>query len=134
MIQTAPLSTLIGLSELLAKNEALAKQTLIKIIDTLKSLSASKPASLLRNQASASNGSELEAHLIMDDGRTYEDYVLKDWEWNRVKYNRAESRKLEDLVDGLLKEINSIDNSHKLKLSAYNQAKAQFTAAQRKRT
>ncbi|KAH9817992.1 hypothetical protein DFH28DRAFT_1023992 [Melampsora americana] len=135
--KTAPLSTLINLSEILAKNEPIANQTLLKILDTLKSLNSSKPTSL--TQGSSTNPSNstrtnnpIDDDLIMEDGRSYEDYLFKKWEWNRVKYNRVESRKLEDLVESLTQEILAIDNSHKLKLNTYNQAKAQFSATQRK--
>ncbi|KAG0142763.1 hypothetical protein CROQUDRAFT_662082 [Cronartium quercuum f. sp. fusiforme G11] len=139
--KTPPLSTLISLSEILAKHEPIANQTLLKILDTLQSLSASKPTSLIRNTPSTSGSGSgstssraLDENLMMDDGRGYEDYLLKNWEWNRVKYNRVDSRKLEDLVESLTREVNAIDNSHKLKLATYNQAKAQLSAAQRKRT
>lgn len=70
----------------------------------------------------------------MEDGRSYESYLFKNWEWNRGKYNRVENRKLEELVDVLVKEVTLIDNSHKLKLASYNQAKAQASASLRKRT
>ncbi|KAA1123393.1 Vacuolar ATP synthase subunit C [Puccinia graminis f. sp. tritici] len=70
----------------------------------------------------------------MEDGRSYETYLFKNWEWNRGKYNRVENRTLEDLVEVLVKEVNLIDNSHKLKLASYNQAKAQASASLRKRT
>jgi len=130
-----PLSTLISLSENIAKNEALTNQTLQKIVETLKLLANSKPSAFARKKSSTNSaGASEEDHFIMEDGRSYESYLFKNWEWNRGKYNRVENRKLEDLVDVLVKEVTLIDNSHKLKLASYNQAKAQASASLRKRT
>lgn len=133
-----PLSTLISLSENLSKTEAVTNQTLQKIVESLKLLANSKPSAFLRKKPSAtSTGNQAqkeEEDFMMEDGRSYESYLFTNWEWNRGKYNRVENRKLEDLVDSLTKEITSIDNSHKLKLASYNQAKAQASNSQRKRT
>ncbi|POW02534.1 hypothetical protein PSHT_12063 [Puccinia striiformis] len=128
-----PLSTLISLSDNLSKTEALTNQTLQKIVETLKLLANSKPSAFTRKKTTSGDTSG-DDNLIMEDGRSYESYLFKNWEWNRGKYNRVENRKLDDLVEVLVKEVNLIDNSHKLKLASYNQAKAQASAAQRKRT
>ncbi|PLW20257.1 hypothetical protein PCANC_07452 [Puccinia coronata f. sp. avenae] len=127
-----PLSTLINLSENLAKTEALTNQTLQKIVETLKLLADSKPSTFARKKT-GTEASE-DDNLIMEDGKSHESYLFKNWEWNRGKYNRVENRQLEDLVDVLVKEVTLIDNSHKLKLTSYNQAKAQASASLRKRT
>ncbi|MBW0481415.1 hypothetical protein O181_021130 [Austropuccinia psidii MF-1] len=133
--KVSPLSTLISLSETLSKNESMANQTLHKIVETIKTLVASKPAAFINKKTHAGvNGIEPQSELLMDDGRPYESYLIKNWEWNRGKYNRVENRSLEDLVEALVKEINSIDTSHKLKLTSYNQAKSQTNALLRKRT
>ncbi|KAA1109101.1 Vacuolar ATP synthase subunit C [Puccinia graminis f. sp. tritici] len=132
-----PLSTLINLSENLSKTESLTNQTLQKIVETLKLLANSKPAAFARKKTNNSNsGGQAgeDDNLIMEDGRSYETYLFKNWEWNRGKYNRVENRTLEDLVEVLVKEVTLIDNSHKLKLASYNQAKAQASASLRKRT
>lgn len=106
-----------------------------KIVETLKLLANSKPSAFARKKSSTNSaGASEEDHFIMEDGRSYESYLFKNWEWNRGKYNRVENRKLEDLVDVLVKEVTLIDNSHKLKLASYNQAKVQASASLRKRT
>ncbi|OAV87584.1 hypothetical protein PTTG_02514 [Puccinia triticina 1-1 BBBD Race 1] len=129
-----PLSTLISLSENLSKTEALTNQTLQKIVETLKLLANSKPSAFARKKPNSNSGEASEDdNLIMEDGKSYESYLFKNWEWNRGKYNRVENRTLEDLVEVLVKEVTLIDNSHKLKLASYNQAKGQASAALRKR-
>lgn len=131
-----PLSTLISLSESLAKTEAVTNQILQKIVETLKLLATSKPAAFARQRVNSNtnpNESLYDENLIMEDGRSYQSYLFKNWEWNRGKYNRVENRKLEDLVEVLVKEVTSIDSSHKLKLASYNQARSQASALLRKR-
>ncbi|CAH7674556.1 ATPase, V1 complex, subunit C [Phakopsora pachyrhizi] len=137
--KVASLSTLISLSEVLAKNETFCNQTIQKIVETLKTLLASKPSAFAQTRSHDSQTAggvdlsrELEDNLLMDDGRSFESYLFNSWEWNRVKYNRVENRKLEEVVEALLKDVTSIDSLHKVKLSTYNQTKTQVAALRRK--
>ena len=76
---------------------------------------------------------------MIDDGRPYLDYVFpadangKQWEWNRSKYRTAD-RALGDVVEGLMKEVQSIENAQRNKGSAYALVKGQMTSIQRKKT
>ncbi|TVY85095.1 V-type proton ATPase subunit C [Lachnellula suecica] len=60
------------------------------------------------------------------------DHYLRTFNWNKVKY-RAD-KPLAELIDSLQKELASIDNDVKAKLSQYNGVKTNLTALQRKQT
>ncbi|KUJ20243.1 vacuolar ATP synthase-like protein subunit C 1 [Mollisia scopiformis] len=60
------------------------------------------------------------------------DQYLKTFVWNKIKY-RAD-KPLAELIDSLQKELVSIDNDVKSKLSQYNQVKTNLTTLQRKQT
>lgn len=105
---------------------------LVKTLDTLRTLSASSPVSSSNNGAPSRAG-DLDRHLVMDDGRSYEAYLRDGWEWNKAKF-RVDNRKLEEVVETLVKDLQSTDNVHKAKLGAYNQAKGQLQQMMRKKT
>lgn len=115
----------------------MATGVVIKILDTLRSLASSKPVGASSNgdagPSSNKQSDSYEEHLVMDDGRPYEDYLENGWEWNKGKF-RVESRKLDEIVDALVKDITGTDNVHKQKLGNYNQAKGQLQQLQRKKT
>ncbi|EPE26866.1 Vacuolar ATP synthase subunit C [Glarea lozoyensis ATCC 20868] len=60
------------------------------------------------------------------------DQYLRTFSWNKVKY-RAD-KPLAELIDSLQKELVSIDNDVKAKVSQYNSVKTNLTALQRKQT
>lgn len=60
------------------------------------------------------------------------DQYLRTFTWNKVKY-RAD-KPLAELIDSLQKELISIDNDVKSKLSQYNNVKTNLTTLQRKQT
>ncbi|CEL58311.1 V-type H+-transporting ATPase subunit C [Rhizoctonia solani AG-1 IB] len=117
-LKTGTLDLLITLSEELPKHDSNATTTIGKIVDTLRNLLNNDP-------------SRLAQHTLVEE-KTCDDYLLKDWKWNSGKYNTG--RSLRDTVDTLVKEITSIDNVMKAKLSSYNLAKGSLTQMQRKKT
>ncbi|KAL3420708.1 V-ATPase subunit C [Phlyctema vagabunda] len=60
------------------------------------------------------------------------DQYLRTFTWNKVKY-RAD-KPLVELIDSLQKELISIDNDVKSKVTQYNQVKTNLTTLQRKQT
>ncbi|TVY33005.1 V-type proton ATPase subunit C [Lachnellula subtilissima] len=60
------------------------------------------------------------------------DQYLRTFNWNKVKY-RAD-KPLAELIDSLQKELASIDNDVKSKLTQYNGVKTNLTTLQRKQT
>jgi hypothetical protein len=84
--QTATLSQLLSLSELLAKQDAVFLSILSKIADQIRSLDSAAYSDNIR----------------MDDGRTLGEYIMGAWTWDSSKY-RAENRPLPDLIDSFVK-------------------------------
>lgn len=132
--KTGTLSSLLTLSESLAKTDPTITSTLAKITDTIKSLvSVSTQQNVPTIQARVS---PLETHLVMDDGRPYQDYVISNenpWEWNRAKY-RTDVRTLTEVVDTLVKEAQAIENTQRVKTQTYTTVKSQLALASRKKT
>lgn len=147
--QTGTLSSLLTLSESLAKQDPTVTSALQKTVDTIRSLTA--PPGSAGGSASATTSlpgledraSPLAQHLVLDDGRPYISYILPDgsdrgqteerWEWNRAKY-RTEGRSLPEIVDALMKEVTSIENAQKNKTQQYGVVKGQLATALRKKT
>ncbi|KAG8896254.1 Vacuolar ATP synthase subunit C, partial [Tulasnella sp. 403] len=117
-LKTGTLDLLITLSEELPKHDHTFTQVTAKIVDTLRNLLNNDPA-------------RLGQHTLVDE-RTVDEYLLGGWKWNTGKYPVA--RGLRELVDGLVKEMNSIDAVTKAKLNAYNLAKGSLVQMQRKKT
>jgi len=117
-LKTGTLDLLITLSEELPKHDSNFTTTVGKIVDTLRNLLNNDP-------------SRLAQHTLVDE-KTCDEYLLKGWRWNNGKY--ALQRSLREIVDGLVKEMNSLDNVMKTKLSNYNLAKGSLTQMQRKKT
>ncbi|KAG8942391.1 Vacuolar ATP synthase subunit C [Tulasnella sp. 424] len=117
-LKTGTLDLLITLSEELPKHDHSFTQITAKIVETLRNLLSNDPA-------------RLSQHTRVDE-RTVDEYLLGGWRWNTGKY--PINRGLRELVDGLVKEMNSIDNVMKAKLNAYNLAKGSLVQMQRKKT
>lgn len=136
--QTGTLSSLLTLSEAMARYDLQITGTLGKVVETIKMLT-SPPANPTSppTKAALDRVSPLAEHLVMDDGRPYLDYIFgaqgKGWEWNRSKY-RTDSRSLTEIVDGLVKEAAGIETAQKNKATAYALVKGQYTVAARKHT
>ncbi|KDN52250.1 ATPase, V1 complex, subunit C [Tilletiaria anomala UBC 951] len=116
--KTGTLASLIALSEELPKHDTLFTSITNKVVDSLRAL--------LNNDEE-----QLRQHVLVNEASVGQ-YVLGNWSWNAGKY-RVGERALSDVVDSLVKEMNSIDNVMKQKLNAYNMAKSQLQALQRKK-
>lgn len=144
-LQTGTLSSLLTLSEQLAKHDPNVTSTLQKTVDTIRSLTAEPTGPTATIPHAENRASPLTQHLVLDDGRPYLSYLLPDedsgsttesddkWEWNRSKY-RTEDRSLGDVVDALVKETASIENAQRNKTQQYQLVKGQLTNALRKKT
>ncbi|BGP41556.1 Vacuolar ATP synthase subunit C [Rhodotorula kratochvilovae] len=151
--KTGTLSSLLTLSETLAKQDPQVTTALQKTVDTIRSLTSanSAPSAVASGSSSSSSShhqvddrsSPLSQHLVLDDGRPYLSYIFSGddddragedrWAWNRAKY-RVDDRSLGDIVDALLKEVQSIENAQRNKSQQYALVKGQLTTALRKKT
>ncbi|KAH8923083.1 putative VMA5-H+-ATPase V1 domain 42 kd subunit, vacuolar [Atractiella rhizophila] len=135
-VKTASLSSLLTLSETLSKADTTAVSAVSKIVETIRTLVNTPSAS----SSAPKQQIDISKHLVMDDGVPYEEYVFSNeataggegWHWNRGKW-RADGRKLEEVVDQLVKDITAVDNIHKSKLQSYTIAKGQLAQLQRKK-
>ncbi|GAA5991228.1 hypothetical protein JCM10908_006594 [Rhodotorula pacifica] len=151
--KTGTLSSLLTLSEALAKHDPNVTSTLQKTVDTIRSLTADPSGPTATIPHAENRVSPLSQHLVLDDGRPYLSYLLPEedtsyqqssgsaaaaesddkWEWNRGKY-RTEDRSLSDIVDALVKEVASIENAQRNKTQQYQLVKGQLNNALRKKT
>jgi len=115
--KTGTLDLLISLSEDLPKQEAFFTATVAKTVDTLRNL--------LNNDSA-----KLRQHILVNE-RSVDEYILSGWRWNEGRY--GVQRSLRELVDTLNKEMTSIDNAMKAKLSNYNLVKGSLLQMQRKK-
>ncbi|KAF2401460.1 vacuolar ATP synthase-like protein subunit C 1 [Trichodelitschia bisporula] len=60
------------------------------------------------------------------------DAYLRSFQWNKAKY-RAD-KTIAELIDGLQREINGLDNDVKAKFNQYNSIKTNLAASQRRQT
>ncbi|EJT97952.1 ATPase V1 complex subunit C [Dacryopinax primogenitus] len=116
-LKTGTLDLLISLSEELPKFDAFFTGAVAKIVDTLRNLLNNDPQKLAQ-------------HTLVEE-KTCDDYLMKGWKWNVGKYGTQ--RGLRELVDGLNKEMTSIDNVMKSKVNNYNLAKGSLAQMQRKK-
>ncbi|SGZ26235.1 BQ5605_C024g09865 [Microbotryum silenes-dioicae] len=131
----------------LAKQDPAVSAALAKTVDQIRSLTSADSQSQSSGSTSAASSdraSPLAQHLVTDDGRPYLDYIFPSddsaaatrepaWTWNRSKY-RYESRSLQEIVEGLMKEVSSIENAQRNKSGQYGIVKGQVVSAQRKKT
>ncbi|KAJ7102165.1 ATPase V1 complex subunit C [Mycena belliarum] len=115
--KTGTLDGLISLSEDLPKLETFFTTTVAKTVDTLRNLLNNDP-------------SKLTQHILVNE-QTVDEYI-KGWKWNEGRY--GVQRGLRDIVDALNKEMTSIDNAMKAKLTNYNLVKGSLVQMQRKKT
>ena len=119
--KTGTLQSLIALSDELPKHDGALTALVLKLVDTLKAL--------LNNDADS-----LTQHLQVNES-PLDQYVTGNWTWNATKFGRVgnDRSSLAELMEKLVKEMNSIDSVMKQKLQAYNLAKSQLQALQRKK-
>ncbi|KAK7463825.1 Vacuolar ATP synthase subunit C [Stygiomarasmius scandens] len=116
--KTGTLDLLISLSEDLPKQDTFFTNTVAKTVETLRNL--------LNNDAS-----KLAQHILVNE-KPVDDYLLKNWKWNDGRYGVQKG--LKEMVDTLNKEMSSIDNSMRAKLTNYNLVKGSLVQMQRKKT
>ncbi|TFK88563.1 ATPase V1 complex subunit C [Polyporus arcularius HHB13444] len=116
--KTGTLDSLIALSEELPKHDAFFTATVAKTVDTLRNLLNNDP-------------SKLSQHVLVNE-QPVDSYLLRGWSWNEGRY--GVQRSLREMVDVLNKEMTSIDNVMKAKLTNYNLAKGSLVQMQRKKT
>ncbi|GAA5923750.1 hypothetical protein JCM1841_002032 [Sporobolomyces salmonicolor] len=138
--KTGTLSSLLTLSESLAKQDPTLSSSLQKTVETIRSLTSPPPTP---SPNDADRSSPLSSHLVLDDGRPYLSYVFPEgseqgqteesWTWNKGKF-RTESRSLCEVVEAIMKEAQSIENAQRNKSQQYAVVKGQLTSALRKKT
>ncbi|KAJ7107667.1 hypothetical protein C8R43DRAFT_905708 [Mycena crocata] len=116
--KTGTLDGLISLSEDLPKQETFFTTTVAKTVDTLRNLLNNDP-------------SKLDQHILVNE-QTVDEYIMRDWKWNEGRYGVQKG--LREIVDALTKEMTSIDNAMKAKLTNYNLVKGSLVQMQRKKT
>ncbi|RPD63161.1 ATPase V1 complex subunit C [Lentinus tigrinus ALCF2SS1-7] len=116
--KTGTLDSLIALSEELPKHDSFFTATVAKTVDTLRNLLNNDP-------------SKLSQHVLVNE-QPVDFYLLRGWSWNEGRY--GVQRSLREMVDVLSKEMTSIDNVMKTKLTNYNLAKGSLVQMQRKKT
>ncbi|WFD21104.1 Vacuolar ATP synthase subunit C [Malassezia caprae] len=115
-LKTGTLESLIIMAEDLPKIDALFASVTTRIVDTLRAL--------VNDDEQALN-----EHLTID-GQSVEDYLLS-WHWNSGKYRADKS--LNEIIERLTREMQSIDHVMKQKLNTYNAAKGQLQQLERKK-
>ncbi|KAJ3771545.1 hypothetical protein EV361DRAFT_894824 [Lentinula raphanica] len=116
--KTGTLDSLIALSEDLPKQDTFFTNTVAKVVDTLRNLLNNDP-------------SKLSQHILVNES-SIESYLLGQWRWNEGRYGVQKG--LRDMVDTLSKEMTSIDNAMRAKLTNYNLVKGSLVQMQRKKT
>ncbi|KAF8832566.1 hypothetical protein HHX47_DHR1001448 [Lentinula edodes] len=116
--KTGTLDSLIALSEDLPKQDTFFTNTVAKVVDTLRNLLNNDP-------------SKLSQHILVNES-SIESYLLGQWRWNESRYGVQKG--LRDMVDTLNKEMTSIDNAMRAKLTNYNLVKGSLVQMQRKKT
>ncbi|KAG7099457.1 hypothetical protein E1B28_001308 [Marasmius oreades] len=116
--KTGTLDSLVSLSEELPKQDTFFTNTVAKMVDTLRNLLNNDPT-------------KLSQHILVNE-MSVDDYLLGNLNWNEGRYGVQKS--LRDLVDTLNKEMTSIDNAMKSKLTNYNLVKGSLVQMQRKKT
>ncbi|GAA5907418.1 H(+)-transporting V1 sector ATPase subunit C [Sporobolomyces salmoneus] len=147
--KTGTLSSLLTLSETLGKQDPTVTTAVQKTVDTIRSLTSPSSSSSGSSSSSSSanpqigdssRASPLSSHLVLDDGRPYLSYVFPEegqsehtWTWDKSKF-RTESRSLNEVVEAIMKEVQSIENSQRNKNQEYAVVKGQLTQALRKKS
>ncbi|KAJ3718281.1 hypothetical protein C8R42DRAFT_711290 [Lentinula raphanica] len=116
--KTGTLDSLIALSEDLPKQDTFFTNIVAKVVDTLRNLLNNDP-------------SKLSQHILVNES-SIESYLLGQWRWNEGRYGVQKG--LRDMVDTLSKEMTSIDNAMRAKLTNYNLVKGSLVQMQRKKT
>ncbi|KAF9166552.1 Vacuolar ATP synthase subunit C [Actinomortierella ambigua] len=110
------LDTLVLLSEDLAKQDVLFENSVVKLVDTIRSLLGPESSTKLTSTLSVNE-------------KTIDSY-LKTFQWNTMKYRTDKS--LVELSQTLGAEVSSIDNLMKNRLASYSVVKGNLQGIQRR--
>ncbi|KAL7273867.1 Vacuolar ATP synthase subunit C [Rhizina undulata] len=97
-------------------------------IDTNIDAAVAKAADVLKSVLGSEE--QAERYKVVND-KPVDDY-LKNFSWNKVKYRQ--DRSIAEILDSLQKEVISLDTDIKIKYNAYQAAKSNLLAVQRKQT
>ena len=125
------------LSDALPKHDAYFTSVVAKLLDTIKSLAAGSAQS----QSTSTNDSDkdkdkLESYARINDLPPTQ-YLIphsgarEGWTWDAARW--GQDGKVTDVVEALVKEMNSIDSIQKQKVQGYNLAKGSLAGMQRKK-
>lgn len=115
-LKTGTLESLIIMAEDMPKLDTLFSAVMARIVDALRALLNDDEEALNENMSI--------------DGMSVEDYIMS-WEWNSGKYRVEKS--LNEIIEMLTKELQSIDHVMKQKLATFNAAKSHLQQLERKK-
>jgi len=118
--KTGTLDLLVSLSEELPKQDAFFTSVVAKIVETLRNLLNNDPQKLAQH-----------TFIEFSEKQTADQYLMEGWKWNEGRYSVQKG--LQELANGLNKEMASLDNATKSKLNSYNLAKGSLVQMQRKK-
>lgn len=126
-MQTGTLSSLLTLSEALAKHDPYLFSSVAKTVESLRTLTSTpSPVGVARS-------TPLSQLLVMDDGRPYLEYLWGGWKWDEGRY-RVESKSLAEVVDGLVKDAKAVEDALRKGMQDYQLVKGALTTGVRKKT
>ncbi|KAG7529029.1 hypothetical protein FFLO_05822 [Filobasidium floriforme] len=136
-LKAGTLSSLLTLSDALPKHDAYFTSVVAKLLDTIKSLAAAASQSASQSQSqSQSDQDKLESYARINDLPPTQ-YLIphsgarQGWTWDAARW--GQDGKVIDVVEALVKEMNSIDSIQKQKVQGYNLAKGSLAGMQRKK-
>jgi V-type H+-transporting ATPase subunit C len=127
------------LSDALPKHDAYFTSVVAKLLDTIKSLAAGSAQSQSASSSTNDNNADkdkLESYARINDLPPTQ-YLIphsgarQGWTWDAARW--GQDGKVTDVVEALVKEMNSIDSIQKQKVQGYNLAKGSLAGMQRKK-
>lgn len=125
------------LSDALPKHDAYFTSVVAKLLDTIKSLAAGSAQSQSQSPSSSTDDKDkLESYARINDLPPTQ-YLIphsgarEGWTWDAARW--GQDGKVTDVVEALVKEMNSIDSIQKQKVQGYNLAKGSLAGMQRKK-
>ena len=140
--QSGTLSSLLTLSDTLPKHDAYFTSVVGKLLDTIKNLASGSSGSSAQEGRNGGPADEDEIKNKLESYARVNDlpptsYLIphsgseQGWTWDAARW--GDDNKVTDVVDALVKEMNSIDSIQKQKSQGYNLAKGSLAGMQRKK-
>lgn len=135
-MQSGTLSSLLTLSDALPKHDAYFTSVVGKLLDTIKNLASSSTDGKSGRDNEDAIREKLESYARVND-LPPTSYLIphsgseQGWQWDAARW--GDDNKVADVVDALVKEMNSIDSIQKQKSQGYNLAKGSLAGMQRKK-